>query len=146
MKNKAVQFGDARLPERFWSKVSISDDCWNWIGGKGNGYGSFWIDGKNRCSHALTYELISTKPHKGFCLDHICRNRKCVNPSHLEIVTLGENVLRGVGLTAQNRLKDKCPKGHAYDMKYGTGKRGCKNCNREKTRLFRIKKQEAENV
>ena len=147
MKGKAVDLGDKRLPSRFWNKVAIHDSgCWNWVAGHGNGYGSFWINGENRCAHALTYELVYPKPLKGFCLDHICRNRQCVNPQHLEVVTLGENVLRGIGITAQNRSKTKCPNGHPYDMKYGTGKRGCKACNREKMRLFRIKKQEALNV
>ena len=70
--------------------------CWNWEGSLTNdGYGICSYKGKNKVAHRLIYELINGKVPDGLQLDHLCRNRKCVNPDHLEIVTCKENVRRG---------------------------------------------------
>ncbi len=83
--------------KRFWSKVDKTEECWNWNRGlTGKGYGAFSITRENSpyLAHRFSYE-ISGGDIDGKFLDHLCKNRKCVNPDHLEIVTLGENVRRG---------------------------------------------------
>ena len=80
--------------KRFWDKVEKTKDCWNWKACLINGYGIFKLDRKNVSAHRLAYFLINKKI--GDPLDHLCRNPRCVNPKHLEIVTDAENVRRGV--------------------------------------------------
>lgn len=75
-------------------------------------------------------------------LDHLCRNRLCVNPEHLEVVSRGENVLRGVGVTAENKRKTHCAHGHEFTTentyRYGN-KRHCRTCRTENMRERRRK-------
>lgn len=133
--------------KRFWEKVEKTNDCWIWKAGKcSKGYGVFWMNGRNHLAHRVSYQWLIGEIPKGLCIDHLCKNSACVNPEHLEIVSLGENVLRGEGITAINSKKTHCPKGHMYDMVYGTSKRGCKTCNREKMRKFRARRKEEPHV
>jgi hypothetical protein len=85
------------LEERFWRQVKKpenKDGCWLWIGtGRGKGYGSFYYK-RNYMAHRISYELHKGKIGKGMQLDHLCRNKACVNPDHLEIVTNIENMRR----------------------------------------------------
>lgn len=64
----------------------------------------------------------------GMVVDHLCRVRSCVNPDHMEVVSRGENVLRGVGISARNKSKDRCPKGHPYNGVKKNGNRFCNTC------------------
>ena len=101
--------------DRFWSKVSKSDGCWTWLGGlDGKGYGYFRLGSRMVGSYRLAYELLIDPVPDGLVLDHLCRNRKCVNPWHLEPVTNRENVLRGSGITAMQARQTHCKRGHAY--------------------------------
>lgn len=104
------------LSERFWAKVQKTDGCWNWIGAMSiDGYGRMLRGGKNVNAHRIAYELLVGPIPSGLTLDHLCRNRKCVNPSHLEPVTRGENVLRGESPSAIHARKTHCAYGHAFD-------------------------------
>lgn len=119
--------------------VALEDECWIWEAGKFRGYGCFYssIAKKQQRAHRVAYEMFVGPIPEGLHLDHLCRNRGCVNPAHLEPVTNRENVLRGVGPTAVNAKKTHCPRGHALegDNIYWrpTGRR-CKQCVREHNR------------
>lgn len=121
-----------RSTQRFWSKVKKTDSCWNWIGYiHSDGYGGFWINGKTKQAHRIAYELIKGKIPNGLQLDHLCRNRKCVNPDHLEPVTARENILRGEGQAFVNSNKTHCKRGHKFTKNntyQRNGKRHCRTC------------------
>ena len=125
---------------RFEAKFEKSSGCWNWKAGLSfYGYGWFrphGVTGSTVNAHRVAYELYVGKIPKGMTLDHLCRNRQCVNPAHLEPVTSVENTLRGEGLSATNRRKTMCKRGHAftpentYTCKKGPrrGHRQCRQC------------------
>lgn len=132
------------IKERFEEKykISRSSKCWEWIGAiSTGGYGRFFADGKPRQAHSvamLIYRGVSLRVNKagsGLNWDHLCRNRKCVNPSHLELVTCKENRNRGKAsevLAAMNKAKTHCPRGHEYAGSnlyvHPNGARGCRTC------------------
>jgi hypothetical protein len=126
------------IDERFWSKVKFEDSvfpengCMLWTGAKNKGgYGFFSIKRRNRYAHRWAYERYRG-PIDTLQLDHLCRNRACVNPDHLEPVSIGENIRRGeTGIS--NRSKTHCPAGHEYTVantRFTNGSRRCRICNR----------------
>jgi hypothetical protein len=111
--------------ERLRSHIIIDpiSQCWNWQGSTWDGYGKMRIGSRADKStrldsaHRIAYqELIGPIP-QGLQLDHLCRNRACCNPGHLEPVTNRENVIRGLGpvlLAERKRAITHCPQGHPY--------------------------------
>ena len=105
---------------RFFAKVIRINDssCWEWIGGCANGYGSFFFNGRHIKAHRFAYELFVGEIPPHLEIDHLCRNRRCVNPTHLEPVTRSENIRRGllpdIGRQYQES-KTHCPQGHPYN-------------------------------
>lgn len=148
----------SRELERFWSKVdkqkSVASRCWVWTGGSfRDGYGQFHPYGWRRKvqAHRYAYELLVGPIPEGLTLDHLCRNRSCVNPHHLEPVTHRVNILRGVGASAMHASATHCPHDHPYDdentyIRYD-GRRVCRICqrkwDREKMRKRRARAKEA---
>jgi len=140
------------LEERFWGHVHKTDTCWLWTGHIVLGYGRLLIGSRTDKSrraipaHRFAYELLIGPIPEGAELDHLCRNRCCVNPSHLEPVTRKENILRGNGITAQNARKTHCPKGHPYDeantILITNGGRKCRACRDERYKQWKRKSQD----
>lgn len=91
---------------RFIPKLQIDQEtgCWIWIGARNaKGYGRFGLNGRNRLAYAVAYELIvGPIPNDGLVFDHLCENKSCVNPQHLQRVTNGENVARGLERVCRN--------------------------------------------
>lgn len=124
------------LGERFWSKVQKTDGCWLWTAGTEDGYGRYGLNQTSVLAHRLAYmELVGPVP-AGLQLDHLCRVRACVNPAHLEPVTLRENVRRGMGPAGVNAAKTHCPNGHPYDYTERGGRRRCKACRNARARAL----------
>jgi hypothetical protein len=99
---------------RFDRMVEKGDDCWSWTGALDPyGYGRFNLRRKTVLAHRFSYERFVGAIPVGLELDHLCRNRRCVNPSHLEPVTGHENVLRSESPSALNARKTHCFRGHA---------------------------------
>ena len=122
---------------RFWSKVDKSGDCWLWLGARNhNGYGRHMFRGHRIMAHRVAYMLSVGEIPAGLQLDHLCRTRRCVNPSHLEPVTQTENIMRGVSPTAINAKRESCTHGHEFtaDNTYVTpdGRRQCRTCIRRR--------------
>ena len=127
--------------ERFWPKVQKTETCWLWTGFKRNGYGHFWVRGRLIQAHRFAYELLVGPIPTGLTLDHLCRNRSCVNPKHLEAVSMRTNILRGNNLSARYAQATHCVHGHPFDL-FNTligrkGQRRCRACHRAEQRKYR---------
>jgi len=127
--------------ERFWSSVLAVENCWEWLGSRdGWGYGAFFADGRYIGAHRYAYQLRRGDIPKGLTLDHLCRNKGCVNPDHLEPVTLRENVLRSENSASVNAKKVVCIHGHSDWLPRpsppGRVWRYCRTCgnNRQRSR------------
>lgn len=141
-----VQPSDYKLKVllRFFSKVRIeANGCWIWTAGySGWGYGRFSLRGVRIAAHRFVYEEFVGPIPEGKQLDHLCRNHACVNFAHLEPVTVRENVLRGIGLTAVLAKKTHCKNGHLFNsfntviepMKGRLPRRVCRTCRNTRRR------------
>lgn len=97
------------------AESSLVRNCWTWAGGRTKaGYGVVRLGPKCELVHRVAYQWAFGPIPEGKVLDHLCRNRACVNPEHLEPVESGENTRRGVGPAASNAAKTHCPQGHEY--------------------------------
>lgn len=138
---------------RFWAKVRKGAECWEWVGAHtSRGYGNFWSGSRYVAAHIFAYSLLVGSVPRGLDLDHLCRNRSCVNPEHLEPVTRRENTLRGETPAARNARKTHCLRGHVFDeantyrSKRGRGCRACRNASSRRLRARRAAEKRAREV
>ena len=140
--------------KRFFAKVHIPEDprgCWGWTAAQVHGkkafrdgdYGAF-VSEFGHTAHRFSYSIFKGKIPKHLELDHLCRNRPCTNPDHLELVTRKENLRRG---RSANREKTHCPGGHEFTPENTMFKltakgyigRQCRTCRRAKTNEARAR-------
>ena len=130
--------------QRFFSKVRINQktSCWEWVACQAMGYGYFRLGSSMWLAHRVSYFVFVSAIPDGLTLDHLCRNRVCVNPQHLEPVPLKVNCLRGESPQAINARKIQCYQGHALsgsNLRIDKKGRRCRACNKEAMRLWHIK-------
>jgi hypothetical protein len=118
------------LPEAMSRRTKRADGCWTWTGNvcSTTGYGRLGFNGALLSAHRVAYELEHGAIPDGLVIDHLCRVRTCVNPAHLESVTIRENTLRGEGPTARRAKATACERGHAFDAANTIMQRGYRLC------------------
>lgn len=135
-KNKFVYklaINSKKFLANFSKKFKKSHRCWNWIGTLSpQGYGRIVFKKCSLVAHRVSYLLAGYKIPKKLVLDHICRNRKCVNPTHLRLTTMKENILCGESPSARKARQIVCIRGHELSgyniMQTISGFRRCRTC------------------
>lgn len=137
--------------------IDLVSGCWLWTGALDHGYGVINVDGRMRNAHRVAYELLVGPVPSGLLLDHLCHDparcsggfscihRRCINPDHLEPVTMLENFRRGCRppsfVAAWQRAKTHCPSGHPYSgdnlFFKKSGDRACRECSRLRAADYR---------
>ena len=131
------QFTEIPIEERFVQKIrepfDVHNECWEWIGSKtGSGYGQIWRDGKHVAAHRVAYEMFVGPIPDGHAVDHLCRNRLCVRPDHLQALDHHTN------WSQWNMEKTHCINGHPYSGDNlrikSSGERRCRICHNAQER------------
>lgn len=119
---------------RFDAKYAVDPDgCWVWTDAARAGYGFLLVNGKKQMAHRVSYELHVGPIPEGLQIDHLCRNKLCVNPTHLEPVTQRENILRSDNMAARWARRTEC---HVCggELKWRGDRRYCVECERRRGR------------
>ena len=144
--------------ERFYSKIKLEQGCWLWTGKKTSGnYGQFWDGSKYVMAHRWSYSHHVGEIVDDLTIDHLChswdasclggdncRHRSCVNPNHLEPVTICVNILRGNTIAKLNLDKKICSNGHLFNEEntYMQGnRRKCRICRSQVNRAYYMKRK-----
>lgn len=135
-----MNFGDDRLPERFWNLATPCpmSGCWLWTGTTVvGGYGRFTIKQKKYLAHRVAFVYLRSPILDGLQLDHLCRTPICVNPLHMEPVSARTNTLRSSSFSANNARRTHCKRGHelsgenliVFERSPGHFMRKCRTCS-----------------
>ncbi|MCW2545384.1 MAG: hypothetical protein JWM40_2936 [Frankiales bacterium] len=130
------------IEQRFWPKVHKTSGCWTWTAStNGRGYGQMGRGGRGEgivLAHRVSYELHHGPIPEGLQIDHLCRNRLCVRPDHLQAVDARTNLLRAPGtMTSRNAHKTHCIHGHELagdNLIIERGRRSCRTCKNQRQR------------
>lgn len=141
----------AVLDSQLAAKIRCSPEgCWEWLASRSDGYGRVTWQGRQRPAHRVVYELLVGPIPAGLQIDHLCRNRGCVNPAHLEPVTQRENLMRGETIPARHAAQTHCGRGHIFDEANTyvrkDGRRSCRACDAARCRAAyqpRVRKKAA---
>jgi hypothetical protein len=144
-RNSKLRSDRKDLLQRLEDKFTVGDGCWESTCALTRGYGTINHYGKMLKLHRVVYELLVGPIPAGMTLDHLCLNQRCVRPSHLEPVTMRENLHRafvaGIHGGRVNKAKTHCPRGHPYDAAntkvHKDGRRDCRSCIRVNERARR---------
>lgn len=133
--------------DRFWAKVDAGD-CWQWTANRDHeGYGRFYpTRDKVQRAHRFAWEALVGPITPGLTIDHLCRNHACVNPDHMEVVSIRVNTLRGISPSAKKIRQTHCLRGHFLDESniYWQGRRRqCRQCRRLRQQIRRAKQKAA---
>lgn len=139
-------FDPAILRSLFAQTRPDAAGCWEWVGYRdADGYGAAKVDRTPYRAHRIFFHHLVHALAPGLVIDHLCRNRACVNPAHLEQVTVADNTHRGDAPSARNRMKTHCARGHEYTEANTyldkTNRRHCRECSRERDRRAYVKRQ-----
>ena len=135
--------------------IKLPNGCWHWVYGVNTGgYGAIKHEGKNVLAHRASYELSKGPIPEGLDLDHLCRNRACINPDHLEAVPPVVNVMRGFGVGVLNLQKTHCIRGHELTAeniypprtRSNPNYRICRLCNNINQQGYRDRKKAKRNT
>jgi hypothetical protein len=139
MPPKPEKVKPTRLEELMRRVEKREDGCWQWLGQcSENGYGISKHEGHQIATHRLIYFLMIEPLPPEMVLHHTCENTGCVNPAHLEPLSVREHLRRGRTFQAANAAKTHCPRGHEYtpeNTRLTAGKHGgreCLTCRRER--------------
>ena len=150
MRTKSIPLMTDEQQERFWSRVrkGLPYSCWLWQGATIKGYGMFSLQNGPFYAHRISYTLLVEAIPDGLQIDHLCLNPSCVNPMHLEVVTLNENRRRARTLYIPQRFDTHCNHGHelsednvtVYATKSGQY-RACRICAARRQREYRARRK-----
>jgi hypothetical protein len=142
--------------KRLFSRTQIDDEsgCWVWQGAKTkNGYGVIGYKDGNILTHRMSYTLLVDNIPSSLQIDHLCRNRACINPTHLDIVTCKENLRRSpITLQGIQLARTHCPQGHRLEegnldnWSRRMGKRKCRLCRNKRDILAYHRKKMMEQI
>jgi hypothetical protein len=136
----------------FRKRLVVGPNCWILTTNPNSvGYSELRPKGSRWLAHRLSYELYVGPIPRGLQIDHLCRNRRCVKPTHLEAVTHQENFIRGAHLSATTCRTNTCQRGHVLEganvyIRPDTGRRMCWPCQQMRQAKVQAKKRAARHL